>query len=587
MATSPLAAALKPSLPADETSEARYQSALKQMTDALDQRKNRLFDPTLLAMSQGFLAPTQTGSFFESLGNAAKMTLAAEDKEVKENQDIAALRLQMAQAEREMARKQRGLQFLTGATEPRPEGATAEGAAPAGAPAGAPAAAATPTAAKTVTQGDRSGLGVVINGRQITPALIAQISYSDPELGKALESQYKLTMESIAVQPGGYVIKTTGEYVPFGGKAPVTRFIPGDPATNQKAMTLELPEEDAIALDRARRNGDSETFYRIVDMYTKAPARPGAPAPAAGAAPAAPAPGAAPSAAPAAPAAPAAGAGQLAVGTVRPGDEAPVRTPPGVAARTPSEARAAAEVDQKVRETLAVGEATQQLKATGEVRTAGKASLGLLPIYDRMEQILKTPGIDKVMGVLERGDIQSALGNLVEEAIRVGNFSVGIPAVRKILTNSGAPQELIDQAANLGQLLAITQFEQRKGLGSGTSVSNFEQQMVNAMGPNMTDTLRSFKQKLGFLREKARFESELAKALRVSKKQYEEFEDTPEFEKMFTEYRNRVTNIVYPGGTTSGAARPARPAASAAAGAASQPITAEELRNRLRQRSNP
>ena len=582
MATSPLAAALKPSLPVDETSEARYQSALKQMTDALDQRKNRLFDPTLLAMSQGFLAPTQTGSFFESLGKAAQLTGAAEEKEMKENQDIAALRLQMAQAEREMARKQRGLQFLTG-SEPvvgRPEGAPAEGAAPVRAPAGAAAGAPTPTAGRSVTQGDRSGLGVVINGRQITPALIAQISYQDPELGKALESQYKLTMESIAVQPGGYVIKTTGEYVPFGGKAPVTRFIPGNPATNQKAMTLELPEEDAIALDRARRTGDSETFYRIVDMYTKAPARPGAPAAGAapGAAPSAAAPGAAPSAA---------GAGQLAVGTVRPGSDVATKPPAGVAAQTPSEARAASEVEQKVRETLAVGEATQQLKATGEVRTAGKASLGLLPIYDRMEQILKTPGIDKVMGVLERGDIQSALGNLVEEAIRVGNFSVGIPAVRKILANSGAPQELIDQAANLGQLLAITQFEQRKGLGSGTSVSNFEQQMVNAMGPNMTDTLRSFKQKLGFLREKARFESELAKALRVSKKQYEEFEDSPEFEKMFSDYRNRVTNIVYPGGTTSGAARPARPAASAAAGAASQPITAEDLRNRLRPRSNP
>jgi hypothetical protein len=558
------------------------------MTDALDQRKNRLFDPTLLAMSQGFLAPTQTGSFFESLGKAAQLTGAAEEKEMKENQDIAALRLQIAQSEREMARKQRGLQFLTG-SEPvvgRPEGAPAEGAAPVRAPAGAATGAptTTPTAGRSVTQGDRSGLGVMINGRQITPALIAQISYQDPELGKALESQYKLTMESIAVQPGGYVIKTTGEYVPFGGKAPVTRFIPGNPATNQKAMTLELPEEDAIALDRARRTGDSETFYRIVDMYTKAPARPGAPAAAA--------PGATPSAAagaaPSTPAAPAAGAGQLAVGTVRPGSDVATKPPAGVAAQTPSEARAASEVEQKVRETLAVGEATQQLKATGEVRTAGKASLGLLPIYDRMEQILKTPGIDKVMGVLERGDIQSALGNLVEEAIRVGNFSVGIPAVRKILANSGAPQELIDQAANLGQLLAITQFEQRKGLGSGTSVSNFEQQMVNAMGPNMTDTLRSFKQKLGFLREKARFESELAKALRVSKKQYEEFEDSPEFEKMFSDYRNRVTNIVYPGGTTSGAARPARPAASAASGAAPTPITAESLRERLnRQRSNP
>jgi len=99
----------------------------------------------------------------------------------------------------------------------------------------------------------------------------------------------------------------------------------------------------------------------------------------------------------------------------------------------------------------------------------------------------------------------------------------------------------------LGQLLAITQFEQRKGLGSGTSVSNFEQTMVNAMGPNMTDTLRSFGQKLNFLREKAKFENELAASLRRSKMQYEDFEDTPEFAKLFGEYQRRVTNIVYPG----------------------------------------
>jgi hypothetical protein len=184
---------------------------------------------------------------------------------------------------------------------------------------------------------------------------------------------------------------------------------------------------------------------------------------------------------------------------------------------------------------------------TAQVRTAGKAALGLIPIYDRMEVLLKAPGMDQVLGVLERGDVISALGNLAEEAIRVGTFSVGVPAVRKIIAQTGAPQDVIDRAAELGQLLAITQFEQRKGLGSGTSVSNFEQTMVNAMGPNMTDTLRSFGQKLNFLREKAKFENDLASALRRSKMQYEDFEDTPEFAKLFGEYQRRVTNIVYPG----------------------------------------
>jgi hypothetical protein len=228
----------------------------------------------------------------------------------------------------------------------------------------------------------------------------------------------------------------------------------------------------------------------------------------------------------------------------RPGGMAAPGAPgaaPGRKTVSQSEAESAAAKEEAVAGAKSRGEQTAQ------VRTAGKAALGLIPIYDRMEVLLKAPGMDQVLGVLERGDVISALGNLAEEAIRVGTFSVGVPAVRKIIAQTGAPQDVIDRAAELGQLLAITQFEQRKGLGSGTSVSNFEQTMVNAMGPNMTDTLRSFGQKLNFLREKAKFENDLASAMRRSKMQYEDFEDTPEFAKLFGEYQRRVTNIVYPG----------------------------------------
>jgi len=49
-----------------------YQEALARMQEALDARKNRMFDPEMLALASGFLAPTQTGGFGESLGYAAK-----------------------------------------------------------------------------------------------------------------------------------------------------------------------------------------------------------------------------------------------------------------------------------------------------------------------------------------------------------------------------------------------------------------------------------------------------------------------------------------------------------------------------------
>ena len=65
-----------------------YQDALARLAQSLDTRKNRFFDPVWLAAAQGFGAPTQTGGFGESLGNAAKSISAAQDQDIKEQQAI-------------------------------------------------------------------------------------------------------------------------------------------------------------------------------------------------------------------------------------------------------------------------------------------------------------------------------------------------------------------------------------------------------------------------------------------------------------------------------------------------------------------
>ena len=73
-----------------------YQEALAKLTQSLDTRKNRFFDPVLLAAAQGFGAPTQTGSFGESLGIAAKNVGAAQEQETKLDQEIAQQRVAAA-----------------------------------------------------------------------------------------------------------------------------------------------------------------------------------------------------------------------------------------------------------------------------------------------------------------------------------------------------------------------------------------------------------------------------------------------------------------------------------------------------------
>ena len=79
----------------------RYQDAVARLSDSLANRK-MMFDPTLLAMAEGFLSPTQTGGFGESLGKAAGKVGAAQELEDKR---------QMGLREREVAVAGQGIEL--------------------------------------------------------------------------------------------------------------------------------------------------------------------------------------------------------------------------------------------------------------------------------------------------------------------------------------------------------------------------------------------------------------------------------------------------------------------------------------------
>ena len=482
--------------------DATYNSAMQRIQELLAQREQKSYNPNLLAIAQGMLAPSATGSFGEGLSAAAGNVLKSQEQEQKQNMENAQMRLQVAQAQREQAQKQEAIKHLSGG---QPSGQSGQSGQPA------------------VGKGDDSGPAVRTSQGMKTPREISILKIQNPVLGKILEEEYKMTVEGYKTQPGGYVnVGAPGgpEYRPFGGKPMVERFIPGDPSIGRQAMKVPMPEEAAIKLDKALEAGDADAYYKIVDQFTTPLARPGAPG-------ATPPPGAPPIP----------GAG----GAARP------------VAKTPQELERQNELQAAKDKELATKLAGSEAERTNAVMNAAKASRSLEPIYTRSEQILKTPGIEKAMGVLARGDFTSAIGALLTESLQVGQYRVGIPAIKKILTDFDVPQNVLDSMAELAQLEAISQFQQRQGLGAGTSVSNFEQMMVNQMGPTSDNTKEAYLKKLAFMKEKAKFDVDLARELRRKNMTYDQFEDTPQFDGMFRNYQNRVTGIVYP---ESGKARP-------------------------------
>ncbi len=84
---------------ADITNKYRsiYDTAAEKLMASLDERKGQLFDPVLLALSQGFAAPTKTGGFGESLATAAGMASKAASQQQTSSRENAMARMQMAQ----------------------------------------------------------------------------------------------------------------------------------------------------------------------------------------------------------------------------------------------------------------------------------------------------------------------------------------------------------------------------------------------------------------------------------------------------------------------------------------------------------
>lgn len=98
---------------AETPEEQGYLEELRASRRALQEallNRQQLFDPTLLAMAQGFLAPTKTGSFGESLANVAAQVGPVQQKERERELQMFQIRAELAaqqMAEAQATRRQK------------------------------------------------------------------------------------------------------------------------------------------------------------------------------------------------------------------------------------------------------------------------------------------------------------------------------------------------------------------------------------------------------------------------------------------------------------------------------------------------
>jgi hypothetical protein len=118
MATNALpAASLKPG--AEDES---YNMALQQLMSTLESRQNRGYNPNLLAIAEGMLTPTATGSFGEGIGQAAKAVRGVQEQEARREQDNAMMRFQLAKENMGIQEKRRKQDLMGQLYKETPQG---------------------------------------------------------------------------------------------------------------------------------------------------------------------------------------------------------------------------------------------------------------------------------------------------------------------------------------------------------------------------------------------------------------------------------------------------------------------------------
>jgi len=524
----PQAAFLPGEDPEAVAANAAYQDALKRLTASLDQRKNRFFDPVLLAAAKGFLDPGSS-NFFDSLGRVAGNVSEAQERKIKEDQDIAAQKLSLAgqgielqrlkARDAELARYLGGGEPAGGALPGRPAapGATPAGAlpvaqgAPSGAPEGAPAGALSRASGETQAASDVLGIQIappdksLLTGRQYIALNRFDKSKSQADL---LREANKIDQDNIVVREGGAFNRATGMWHPAPtGKTEEIQIY---------GSTYKVDASTAALLAHLARNDDPR-YHDLAQRVLSGPRR------------------ATPDA-----------AGKPSAGLVSEAERE--------RQRTRREAREKALADIEV----------TALKDFDQRKRDADDSISTANVFRRFSE---DPNATKMFGILSNDKLSSAIATLVRDGVGIPGFTVGTKAIEDIMRNAGL--NAADQAKYRTFLMYATQMQLQQSKYMKGAVSDFEQRLMAQAGITAQDTSDAIRMKADILTRRAQFDKRVAKAFKESSMNADEFLDSEQYQEIRKKYDKDLADLAAgmtrlasaaPAGQTPRARPPAAPA---------------------------
>jgi len=549
----------------------KYEDAQKRLDDMLSQRENRLFDPVMLAMSQGFLAPTKTGSFGESLGNVAAAVGPAQAAENKSAMDMAKMRLDVAQQGLQTnigIQQQNNINdFITrntaGFTPPVTapaapsaiQGTQAAGASvmPAGvgaAPVALPAAGgalpsgpampvtpsapqgALPTAppVQAPTQQPSTGiLGGIPLGLPTSGSAGLNMSPQEAALFKAGTSQGKTIPDMVKFindQRNDETVWKEG----FGVHRPTNTFIP---APSSEQVEIQLPgdkaprkvfKSDSMALQHYAQTNDKR-YNEVLDRIKNGP--------------------------------------QIARQPVVPTGNPPGTAPaPAVSTAMPTTTDVAAEKARAEAEASATG--TSAGKRTGAAMDKYEQAMESKNAAISVKELISQPGAELTMGVFEKPTVKAAILGMVrnrefdDDAFREAYTKLNIKYnVPKKLGESeqdytDRKQAILDRSREVASQAAMLQFQVSMLAKGQGQITDNERKLFAATTLGIKDSVSTMNRKADMIIERAQFAQNVANALNKDKISLDQYKLTPEYKALEKSYEDKLRNIWNPKAAQSG-----------------------------------
>ena len=525
-----------PILGADEASRV-YEEALARLTESLDDRK-RMFDPQLLAMAQGFFAPTQTGGFGESMGNAAKAVGTAQESEDKRRQEMLQAKVAIAGQGVEIARakanekavqdwlKSQGNAIAGPQSAPingplsqaAPEAPTAPPQAPTGAlpqatPSGLPSAPpsapiAGPLTAATAppaAPAQPSPPPEFEGGRQImppNPAYMTQKEYvalnagRGIPIGELLAKGAEIERHGMDKTEGAMVDKRRG--MAYSIKDSMVDFpIYGEGYGGNVGKTYKISEQDALRLSQLQREKNYAAYKELADTATgrnfgktdNAPASSGKPS------------------------------------TSTPVDNS-------------VEARALAQERAK---DLAKANTTQEIQDRQNFMQRARDADDSITTAKMFRQFADEPNAKQMFGILNNNKISSGIATLVRDGIGIPGFTVGTKAIEDVMRN--ADLSTADQAKYRTFLMYATQMQLQQSKYMKGAVSDFEQRLMANAGITGQDTPETIRMKADLMTRRAQFDRRVAKTFKGSNMSADEFLDSDKYNEMRDKYNEDLAGL--------------------------------------------